>query len=321
MNLNGGVNAIRGFNYQKAVISLIAILNYQKNNFELFIENQEDAEVLINNTHTFIQIKGKKLGLADLIREKKGQKSILFKNLSKESLQESRYKIVTFESFLAKDKKELNSSGASLIFDEIYEYSVAQKENITDKLKEQGFSEAILRNKLSKSYIYFSPFSNNLNRAIPFLKGKMNDLKINVDNGKGDIALNELFKLIDQKSEILVDSEYDYNPKKKLTVEELDVIFETVDSFEVKDRVWRAIKDKFTIYKQQKIEIEGSKIIILHRSLKESVIQEIGSFNIDQDEKKLIESLYRKVQHLGNEIVLYAIIIDIVAERIQEELK
>lgn len=47
---NGGAIALKGFNYQNAVASLIAILNYDKDNFLLFIETKDDIEVDIEDS-------------------------------------------------------------------------------------------------------------------------------------------------------------------------------------------------------------------------------------------------------------------------------
>ncbi|WP_142236504.1 dsDNA nuclease domain-containing protein, partial [Streptococcus salivarius] len=53
---NGGAIAQKGFNYQNHVISLTAIRNYTKNNFEIFVESDDDFEVLYDdNYHAYIQ--------------------------------------------------------------------------------------------------------------------------------------------------------------------------------------------------------------------------------------------------------------------------
>lgn len=64
---NGGAIALKGFNYQNAVASLIAILNYDKDNFLLFIETKDDIEVDIEDKHVFIQVKGQSLSLTNLL--------------------------------------------------------------------------------------------------------------------------------------------------------------------------------------------------------------------------------------------------------------
>ena len=42
---NGGSIAQKGFNYQNCVISLVAIRNYNKSNFSIYVETDEDFEV------------------------------------------------------------------------------------------------------------------------------------------------------------------------------------------------------------------------------------------------------------------------------------
>ena len=98
MKIDGGANAIRGFNYQKSAIALIAVLNYNKDDFELFLENQDDVEVLFKDSHTFIQIKSNKgLSIKSLVKaDKRTNQSILGKNLSKNPCGSrlGRYKVV-----------------------------------------------------------------------------------------------------------------------------------------------------------------------------------------------------------------------------------
>lgn len=44
---NGGAIAIKGFNFQKAAISFIAIKNYDKPNFHILVEAKDDFEVVL----------------------------------------------------------------------------------------------------------------------------------------------------------------------------------------------------------------------------------------------------------------------------------
>ena len=53
---NGGAIAQKGFNYQNAVISLVAIRNYKRPNFEIFVEADEDFEVTYGDDyHAYIR--------------------------------------------------------------------------------------------------------------------------------------------------------------------------------------------------------------------------------------------------------------------------
>ena len=84
---NGGAIALKGFNYQNAVASLIAILNYDKDNFLLFIETKDDIEVDIEDKHVFIQVKGQSLSLTNLLsienKNSDNKKCIFSKNIKK----------------------------------------------------------------------------------------------------------------------------------------------------------------------------------------------------------------------------------------------
>ncbi|WP_410531465.1 dsDNA nuclease domain-containing protein [Streptococcus agalactiae] len=58
---NGGAIAQKGFNYQNCVVSLVAIRNYKKPNFSIYVEADEDFEVMYDDDyHAYIQVKGQK---------------------------------------------------------------------------------------------------------------------------------------------------------------------------------------------------------------------------------------------------------------------
>ena len=54
---NGGAEAIKGFNFQKANLILLAINNYEKKDFKIYIEAEDDIVVNYNNYRAFIQVK------------------------------------------------------------------------------------------------------------------------------------------------------------------------------------------------------------------------------------------------------------------------
>ncbi len=324
MKTDGGANAIRGFNYQKAVIALIAVLNYNKDGFEFFLENQDDVEVFINDSHTFIQIKSNKnLSIKSLVKaDKKTNQSILGKNLSKNPCGSrlGRYKVVT-PDFSKSDKSNLEESGNGLIFDTIYKYSYSQRLAIADSLKNQDYEQSDLDSKLSNSYIFFSPFGADLRDAVRSIKGTMSDHNISVDNNKGDIAINELFTQIDNRSEISPTQDMPYNNKKKLTASDLKLIFTVSGHEDIQDGIWNDIKSDFNLLTQHKSERELKRTILMHKALKNDMISKIGSFTADSDANSLVKDLYEKVKTFeADESVLYALIVVIIAERIQEEL-
>jgi hypothetical protein len=324
MNLDGGANAIKGFNYQKAVIALVAVLNYHKEDFEIFLENRDDLEVLFKNSHTFIQIKSNKnLSIASLIKaDAKTNQSIFSKNLNKEPSGErlGRYKIIT-PDLSKNDKNRLKEVGDSLIFDEVYGYCNDQKNVIFNTLKNQSIEESDLDRKIANSYLYFSPFKADLNSAIPFIKGKMSDCNISVDNNKGDIAINELFTQIDNRSEIPPTQEVPYNEKKKITNDDLRIIFTISGHEDIKDRIWKDVKSNFNQLDQLKIEKEFMRVIPMHKALKNEMVEKIGSFTTNMNSQDLMDSLYKKVQNLEiSNSVLYALLVVIISEKMQEEL-
>jgi hypothetical protein len=324
MKLDGGSNAIRGFNYQKAVITFIAVLNYNKDDFEFFIENQDDVEVFFKDSHTFIQIKSNKsLSIKNLVKaDKKTNQSILSKNLSKNAngSRLGRYKIIA-PDFQKSDKSNLEEYSEGLIFDTIYKYSDSQRLAISDSLKDQGYKQNDSDLKLSNSYLFFSPFGADLIDAIRSIKGTMSDHNISVDNNKGNIAINELFTQIDFKSEISPTKEMPYNNKKKLTSRDLKIIF-TISGHEIiQERIWNHIKSNFNLLTQQKIEREFIRAISMHKALKNDMVNKIGSFTADSDTNSLVKDLYEKVKIFEfDDNVLYALIVVIIAEKIQEEL-
>lgn len=324
MKIDGGANAIRGFNYQKSVIALIAVLNYSKDDFELFLENQDDVEVLFKDSHTFIQIKSNKgLSIKSLVKaDKRTNQSILGKNLSKNPCGSrlGRYKVVT-PDFLKSDKSNLEECGEGLIFDTIYKYSDNQRLAVADSLNDQDCKQPDLDLKLSNSYLFFSPFRADSRDAIRSIKGTMSDHNISVDNNKGDIAINELFTQIDNKSEISPTQEMPYNNKKKLTSRDLKLIFTISGHENIQDRIWNDIKSKFDILTQHKIEREFIRTISIHKALKNDMVNKIGSFTAASDANNLVKDLYEKVKNFEvDDSVLYALVVVIIAEKIQEEL-
>ena len=88
---NGGAFAIKGFNFQKAAITFIAIKNFNKPDFHILVEARDDFEVKFNGYEAYIQVKSQKLSLNKLLNSKNG-KSILEKNLSNGNTN-SHYKI------------------------------------------------------------------------------------------------------------------------------------------------------------------------------------------------------------------------------------
>lgn len=138
---NGGAIALKGFNYQNAVASLIAILNYDKDNFLLFIETKDDIEVDIEDKHVFIQVKGQSLSLTNLLsienKNSDNKKCIFSKNIKKNH-PKALYHIVLLS--LKNDQKDVIEASENTVFSEEYLYSDEQQNKIIQKLKEKALA-------------------------------------------------------------------------------------------------------------------------------------------------------------------------------------
>ena len=138
---NGGANAIKGMNYQNAVISLVAIRNYEKEGFELILEADDDFEVLYDNYHAYIQVKGEqKMSLSKMLNQKKEggkeKKSMLDKHF-KVGDSKSIYKFVVY-NFTQSDLDKMKETDDEL-FNSSLKLSKAQEERINNS-KTKRFS-------------------------------------------------------------------------------------------------------------------------------------------------------------------------------------
>lgn len=322
----GGAIAIKGFNFQKALICLIAVLNYDKNGFSVFVENKEDIEVLFPDSHTFIQAKSTKgLSVSKLLQpDKTSGRSVMYKNFDKNKNGVSnRYKIAV-GGFAQSDKDELSKATDNCIFDaNVYEYCDEQKQNILTKLVEQGAINKDIEDKLKRAYLVYFPYSESLDEAIRYIKGCMTEKNICVDNDAGKIALNELALQIDTKSGIVPDENDPYPQTKNITGAELKTIFKTASQDSDRQEILNMLKtaNVLTIVEVKKVDKELLKIMATQKSLRQKIVSIIGDFSANTDEVKLITNMYENVKNLGQKETIYAILIDIVVNKIQDESK
>jgi len=324
---NGGAIAIKGYNFQHAIASLIIILNYKKDDFCIYFETKDDVEVSLENKHIFIQVKGQKLSINDLTKpEKNNNKSILLKNISKNSSKKARYKVVALD-FAEKDKKELSINQESCLFGEINCYSEEQKQIIIEKLLQQGMTEAEIKEKLSSSYIYFSPFVNNAECAYTYLLGCMNQNEINVDSNRGQAVLNELLKMITQKAEKVINNEQE-KEIKKLESRELRKLFKSSECFNNRVKLANELKnaDILNLKDYFKIKKELLDVDIKHRALKNEIENTgvIDFIETDKNEITAIHELYReiaKIKPQHNKALLYALSIDLYIDKVISEVE
>jgi len=237
---NGGANAIKGFNYQKSVIILIAVLNYlNKSEFEISVESEDDIVVTVGKSKTFMQVKSKPLSIATILREEKGKdgkpkSSILEKNTANGNETDSMFKIVT-PSF-AKESKHLESISASFLTDgaTLYAYS----EEGIDKINE--INSRLSKQKIKNSKVAITDFGANQTKSWTYIKGVMVNQGIPVDRGAGMASLNELSRQIDERSELVVNNEDDLK-KKVFNRKNLQNIFNNSRTLEIFDELISAL--------------------------------------------------------------------------------
>ena len=259
---NGGANAIKGMNYQNAVISLVAIRNYEKEGFELILEADDDFEVLYDNYHAYIQVKGEqKMSLSKMLNQKKEggkeKKSMLDKHF-KVGDSKSIYKFVVY-NFTQSDLDKMKETDDEL-FNSSLKLSKAQEERINNS-KTKRFS------------IIKTPFEKNLLEAQNYLLGEMANSGIAVDNRVNQV-LGELTTIIYRKSEYTIKEESDKKYKKLVSKELKDILLK-VSAMEMFDEI---VKDlPYTPLKKSRIKIEKLKISTQQTFLKQSVIEYIQS--------------------------------------------
>ena len=222
---NGGAIAIKGFNYQKASIILIMINNYQREDFLIIPEAEDDFQVYVDGKTIFIQVKGEK----NITLQKLISKEIIKKNLIPGHDEDIRKIFVwdigeNFQNSL----KEIVSGN---IISPLLNYSDEDLKRIADNLNLNENQQIRLKNQ----YIYKTPFNNNLTEAIKRLFGELVSHNLHINNESGRALLSELSLMIDQKSEIIVlDNNYS---QKTIDNVYLKKVFARVEQHQKFDRI------------------------------------------------------------------------------------
>lgn len=314
---NGGAEAIKGFNYQKAIAALIAIRNYRKNGFKLFVEQQEDLEVSLEGYYVFLQVKSSKLSFSKLKQTNKKQKeSILFKLLSKNK-PTARFKIVTPKNKFSETDRNKISQTDSILF---YNSYCLSDQNVINTLKQHlcecGIDAVLANDKLSQTFIYLSDFESDYPIAINYLLGEMNKNNITVDHNQGIVSLGEFFNLFDQ----IAEKKYSGQCDKEFKTELITSIFKTCKAINLFDKILREFN--FPILKQQLIKKEKVKILQLYRHHKLEILKIIEpiQLNANEDEKSIISTWLNKIStyHVISEEIKLAILIEFMADKIEE---
>lgn len=276
---NGGAIAQRGFNYQNHVISLVAIRNYCKDNFEIFVESDDDFEVLYDDCyHAYIQVKGERsVSIKSLLRKNKDSGSIFEKHFTPGD-ENSKYKIVVFQ-FKQADLSKMNENDSEELFERSWKLSAEQTDEILGQLG------VYFTTKLGNFSLVKTSFSNDYSEARRYLKGELVTQDISVD-GRDDVILDELDRIIKQKSEYII---RDGNDKKlkRISAVELQPILKKISSKALFD--CELDKFDFTSFLKVKIKKEEMKIINQYMFEKREVISLLNSDTHRLEVKQLTE--------------------------------
>lgn len=316
---SGGSQAIRGFNYQKSLISLIAILNHDKRDLSIFVETDDDVVVLISGMKIFVQAKsGKDLSIAKLITPQKTS-SIIKKNISNGD-NNDRFKIAIPNTCFAKsDIEGVNSlilSEGTIFENNVYRYSDEQKNKIINALVKEGVDQNTALSKISNSFIYLSDFDSNQERAIKYLLGEMCEHDIKVDDGAGISILNALFSEIDIRSGRIVGRDAISDKDKELSCDFLNKIFCKGEVFSIETEITNMVAGGNIYLKERIIKERNSGC---YEDLESNLRELYGNFGINEDTKNIVLQLVdiaKKEKLNVPEEAIYAITIKIVAEKI-----
>ena len=287
---NGGAEAIKGFNFQKANLILLAINNYEKKDFKIYIEAEDDIVVNYNNYRAFIQVKKQVHTFNTITKQSKkafvddeGNKdvklipSILEKNLMS-GTKEDTFKI--FVKDIGKtDKKRLSIKKPGSICSELYELSEEAKETIKATLPSG------LENKIENFYFFISPIHADLNEAEKYLIGCLNGIDVSVDNNRGRAIIAELSLTIDQKAQEVIYDEV-HKEIKSMDKDYFSKVLVTCKSLNGFDNILKSLN--YNVPFKKKIRKARLKIELNNTSLKEDMKQALEE--IDEAEDLDLES-------------------------------
>lgn len=298
---NGGAIAIKGFNYQKASIILIMINNYQREDFLIIPEAEDDFQVYVDGKTIFIQVKGEK----NITLQKLISKEIIKKNLIPGHDEDIRKIFVwdigeNFQNSL----KEIVSGN---IISPLLNYSDEDLKRIADNLNLNENQQIRLKNQ----YIYKTPFNNNLTEAIKRLFGELVSHNLHINNESGRALLSELSLMIDQKSEIIVlDNNYS---QKTIDNVYLKKVFARVEQHQKFDRILDKLS--YNELKKSKIKQEKTKILVSCQNIKKKTINYCNNLDLEQStEQELINQIVQIIKNHDSSITNNNLIIAIAIE-------
>lgn len=316
---NGGAEAIKGFNFQKANLIFIAINNYLKDNFRIYIEAEDDIVVSYDQYKAYIQVKKQKHSVTSLTKKKKKniknpdgnrttmfESSILEKNL-KIGTDSDIYKIV-IKDLIETDFKKFTEVRPGKIFTSNLTPTAPALINIKNTIQLQD------QNKLNNFFITISPISEDLIEAVKYLIGCLSDKQISVDNNQGRAIIAELSLKIDEKAEVVVKSDSAYETKC-IESKYLSSIFITSKQLSYFEDVLNRVG--YPSIKNQKIIKARLKIELTHTALKEQIKKFISQIDNLEDclEREIIDLVMEKFNSSDTDpYIISAIVIECICE-------
>lgn len=263
---NGGAIAIKGFNYQKASIIHIIIRHFEQSNFKIIPESKEDFEIHLDDEIYYVQVKGtKKLSIGKLKSKPSGKASIVEKNMLPGEDTDKR-KIFLWDLADTTKSKLIKLNGT--LVSTILGFSVEQKQTFISSLN----LDENQKERLNNQFIYITPFSNDLNSALTVLKGEMVTENLLVTNERARVVLGELSLEIDQKSEIIIQTDNDID-RKVIYGDYLRKVFTSVQQKEMFDEVLNNLS--INTLMKNKVRSIKLHIPLLYQKLKEEIKRQI----------------------------------------------
>ncbi|MCL6709300.1 DUF4297 domain-containing protein [Pseudomonas sp. R2.Fl] len=277
---NGGAEAIKGFNFQKANLILLAINNFEKKDFKIYIEAEDDIVVNHDNYRAFIQVKKQNHTFNTItrtdkkvIKDTEGKEivktspSILEKNLSS-GTEKDTFKIFV-KDIRSTDKKKLNIKKPGSICSELYELNEDVKKIVVDKLPNE------LVNKIENFYFFISPIHEDLNEAEKYLIGCLNGIGVSVDNNRGRAIIAELCLTIDQKAQEVIYEEV-HKEMKSMDKDYFSKVLVTCKSLNEFENILNSLAYNALFTKQ--VKSERLKIELSKTDLKENMKEALTSY-------------------------------------------
>ncbi|ACZ08148.1 Uncharacterised protein [Sebaldella termitidis] len=216
----GGVEAIRGFTYQKAVTALILLLNYNNETLWVVPEGYEDIDVHLEENLYYIQVKSKSLTTSKLIVPDKNQEYSIIEKLhnNKINSENLNFKIVCIDCDCIKE----DSAEATVLFTRTdthinkYKYGIdigkIEKSRAYKKFNDS--KKENLKEIAKKIYVYKTPFTKELDSYWTYLLGVLTGKNIVTNDHKGKNTLILIDSIIKAKTQIKFLNDQVYEDKK-----------------------------------------------------------------------------------------------------------